>query len=340
MSDLSGFPMSNGSGDKIPENVDQLLEGGEPNQDRIPFEQPSDDPDVSFDPNAELNPEQSPEQQQEQVPQVDPIVAKLQEAIGQLTPEQRSVLLPQQPVEITFNGEKLQIPPDKQIPLMQMGAKYSNEMRKLAEDRQAFQAEKSQVSEQALKFQKIEETISKNPEWWQHVQAEYQKFSANPTNPLGDSAEMTPALRAALSKVTDLEAKLDGFLGKQTQELEAKQVQAQDQELEQQIGSFRKEHPEFDWLTADDKGLVLADRVIVHAHQNGINNFRAAARDMLFNDLIARRELKAKEEVGKKIQTQTKSGVVTKNKTHGLKAPKDLSKSYEALIAEGLAELG
>lgn len=340
MTELSGFPMSNGSGDTIPENVDQLLAGGEPNQERIAFEQPSTDPDAQSvaEDHQNVAAEQAPAEQT-QAPAVDPIVSKLQEAIGSLTPEQKAALMPPSDVEITFNGEKLMIPPDKQIPLMQMGANYSEKMRQLAMDKQAFESEKTQISERALKYDKIEETIAKNPEWWQHVQAEYQKFSTNPTNQL-DSGEMTPALRAALSKVTDLEAKLDGFLGKQTQEIEAKQVQAEDQELEQQIKTISKEYPDFDWMTADEKGLVLADRIVVHAHQNGINNFRAAARDFLFDDLVSRRELKAKEEIGKQIQSKTKAGVVTKSKTSGLRAPKDLNKSYEQLMAEGLAELG
>jgi hypothetical protein len=93
-------------------------------------------------------------------------------------------------------------------------------------------------------------------------------------------------------------------------------------------------------MTADDKGLVLADRIISHASTNGINNFRAAARDFLFNDLVKRQELKAKEDKAKTIQTQTKSGVVKKPKASGLKPPSDISKSYDALMAEGFAELG
>lgn len=335
-----GFAMSNSQGDAMPENVDQLLAGGEPNQERIPLEDPQP---TDFKNAAEVDPKAVAEAPPV-TPGVDPIVAKLHQALSQLTPEQRASLIPQQPAEITFNGQKMSIPPDKQIPLMQQGLNYSEKMRVLNSDKQQFETAKAEVANEIKHYKAIEDTIKSNPQWWQHVQAEYQKFSANNGTTFNGSpsdAAMTPEHRAVLSKVSAFEQKLDGYLNKQNEEATQKLHQAQDAELNQQQLAVQKEYPEFDWVLADANGLTLVDRIVAHANKSEIFNFRAAARDFLYDDLIQRREFKAKEAVSKTIQSKTKAGVVTaKGKPSGLRAPKDLKRSYEDLMREGLAELG
>lgn len=345
--------MSDGT-DAMPSDgdIDTLLAGGTPNQERVPL-----DPEVEEgteiheggvtakpgvpDPSAKAK-----EQDTQAAPVLDPVVQKFQAEIAKLTPEQRAALMPAQPAEITYNGQKYQVAPEQQVPLMQMGLNYSEKMRALNLEKQAFEKAKGQVSEHERYYGEIDRVAKANPEWWQHVQASYQKRalekSGQPTSGQ-DGSEMSPRERELLAKVGDLEGKLNGFLEKTTQEMTLKQHQAEDQALEQEIQSFAKNHGEFDWLTADEKtGLVLADRIIAHAHKNGINNFRAAARDYLHDDLVARRELKAKESIGEAIKAKTKAGIVTtKSRTTGLKAPKNLSKSdYSDLMSEGYAELG
>ncbi len=335
----TGRPMGN-PGEAMPadSDIDTLLNGGTANQENIPLE---DAPPKDVDHSKAIDTEEAPAP--EIAPGLDPIVAKLQEAIAGLTPEQRAVLTP--PAEINVRGEKINVPADKQVALMQMGADYSDKMRALNVERQTFQQEKDSVAQQAKYYGDIEKVAKENPEWWDHVKASYQaRISGNTGNGAANptDSEMPPPLRAALSQINDLQRKLDGFLETQTKEATTKQQQTEDTELEQQIQSFSKEHSEFDWLTADKSGLVLADRITVHAHKNGINNFRAAARDYLFSDLIARKQVDAKEQIKKDIQNQTKSGVVnSKSKPNGLTAPKNFqTRDYSDLMMEGLKELG
>ena len=352
--DLSGpgIPMTDNAGDSVPGNIDTLLQGGEPNQDIIPMDehQPVGDQVEKEvpDPNAQKADETAQDPAKTPEPTAaDPVVSQLQEQFAKLTPEQQEKFYGAR--EINFNGQKFSVPPDKQVPLMQMGLNYSERMRALNVEKQTFETEKTAVAEAKKYYEAIDQAAKANPEWWEHVKASYQaKISGNAGNPAGNhtgsetsGAVMTPELRGALAKITDLEQKLDGFLGKQTQEAELKQVQAQDAVLDQQIASVKKDYPEFDWMTADQSGHVLEDRIILHAQKNGIQNFRAAARDMLFDDIVSRREMKAKETIGKDIQAKTKAGVVvTKPKASGLQPPKDLNRTYSDLMTEGLAELG
>jgi hypothetical protein len=346
-----GIAISDGA-DAMPSDVDvdMLLAGGNPNQERIPLDPEVEQGTEIHEGGVAAKPEVTdPNQKQlEDAPKaqaLDPIVQKLQLELAKLTPEQRAHLTAPQAAEITYNGEKYSVAPEQQVPLMQMGLNYSQKMRALNLEKQAFEKAKGQVSQHERYYGEIDRVAKAHPDWWQHVQASYQKRllekSGQPTSG-HDGSEMNPRERDLLAKVSDLEGKLNGFLEKTTQELTQKQHEAEDHALEQEIQSFAKNHSEFDWLTADENtGLVLADRIIAHAHKNGINNFRAAARDYLHDDLVARRELKAKESIGDAIKAKTKAGIVTTKKPSGLKSPKNLaSKDYSDLFREGYGELG
>lgn len=272
-----------------------------------------------------------------QIP-TDPIISKLAEAISKLSPEQKSQLVQPSPIEITHNGQKISIPVDKQVPLIQQGLDYSAKMRALNVERQEFQAKQSDIDRKDKYYGEIDRVAKANPEWWNHVIQSYKNFSGTPGTGSADpnSPEMTPALRAALNRLDSLEQKLL----KVDETEQVKQVQTEDAHLEQQIQNVAKEYADYDWLTADANGHVLADRIVIHAHKNGINNFRAAARDFLYDDMMSRNAMKAKEKLKETIQTQTKKGGVVKAKPTGLRPPSDLNKSYDQLIREGLAEFG
>lgn len=352
-----GIPMTDGS-DSMPSDadIDTLLAGGTPNQDRVPMGTPkAEDEGTEIHENGK-EPAPTDKTKQSNVPDpkaptIDPALQPLQAALAKLTPEQRTALGIQsgpQPVEVVHKGEKLNIPVDKQVPLMQMGLDYSLKMRQLNQERADFEKTKGTTSESERYYGEIDRVAKANPKWWQHVQAEYAKFTGNGGNVTDDPSEsqhqaVSPELRAALSKITELEGKLNGYLDKSSKAAEQQQHEAEDRELDTQIAAFSKEHPEFDWMTADAKsGLVLADRIVVHAQENGINNFRAAARDYLHKELIARAEVRVKDSLADQIRNATKKGVVnTTKKPSGLTAPKDVhTRDYGDLMREGLAELG
>jgi|JI6StandDraft_1071083.scaffolds.fasta_scaffold12593_3 hypothetical protein len=337
-----GIPMSDTGAMPSDAEIDNLLSGGTPNQERIPME--SEKPLETPDHDKVIDPsETAPESNEAGAPPVDPIVSRVQQALASLTPEQRAAVM-SQPIEIVHNGQKLAIAPDKQVPLMQMGMNYSERMRALNVERQEFEKQKESGTQMERYYGEIDRVAKENPEWWSHVTSSFQQYKlsggAGNADGIHGDTEMTPALRASLSKITELEQKLDGFLSEKTKEADMKRIQSEDAELEQHIQGFQKEYPDLDWITADGSGLVLADRITIHAEKNGINNFRAAARDYLFNDIVSRNELKSKEALKQNIQSKTKAGVVTSKRPNGLSTPKNLNRGYEDLMMEGLKELG
>lgn len=346
-----GIPMGDGNEPALSDaDMDTLMSGGTPNQERVPMGEPPEAEGTEIHETGQKPAEKElPEGAGKDLKtQADPVVQQLQGAISKLTLEQKAALGIQsgpQPVEVVHKGEKLAIPPEKQVPLMQMGLDYSLKMRALNQERQDFETAKAQVTENERYYGEIDKVAKANPEWWQHVQAEYVKFQGKGGNAAGDqpgSQAVSPELRTALSEIANLKAQLTGYLEKSSKEAELKQHQAEDTELDNQITAFSKEHPEFDWMTADDSGLVLADRIVVHAQKHGINNFRAAARDYLFSEIVSRRELKVKESLVDQIRKSTKGGVVKETKKPtGLQPPKNIqSRDYSDLMREGLAELG
>lgn len=343
--ETGSFPMSGG---EMPsdEVIDNLLSGASSNRDEIPMfqDKPAQEPSEQNAQNAgEMAQNNQPEPKAEIPPGVDPVVHKFQQELAKLTPEQRTALM-SQPVEVTHNGEKVQIAADKQVPLMQMGLNYAVKMHALNTERAAFDEEKKSFSDQQRYYGEIDKVAKENPQWWQHVQAEYQKFSgkagnAGDGNPGGSG--MTPVERELRAEIVGLKEQLSGYLNHQKQEAQSKQFQAEDAALDAEVAAFAKANPEFDWITADANGQTLEQRIYQHADKHGIQNYRAAARDYLHDEIVKRRELKAKETIGKDIQAKTRSGVVqTKGKPNGLKAPSNINKSYDELVREGLAELG
>ena len=227
-----GIPMGDGSEPAMSEaDMDTLLSGGTPNQERVPMGE--DQGTEIHETGAKPDEKTLPENAGKDPKAVDPAVQQLQAAISKLTPEQRQALgivqTGPQPVEVVVNGQKMQVPPEKQVPLMQMGLSYSEKMRALNLERQEFEKAKQSTSEMERYYGEIDKVAKAHPEWWQHVQAEYAKFSGgagNATSAPGIAGEVGPELRAALSKITELEGKLNGYLDKSSKEAELKQHQA------------------------------------------------------------------------------------------------------------------
>lgn len=121
-------------------------------------------------------------------------------------------------------------------------------------------------------------------------------------------------------------------------------MEQEDKSLNQDISGYREKHPDFDWDTLDPQtNQTLEQRIIQHAIDNGIKSFKAAANDYLFDEHVKRASLKAKEDVGKTIQENTKKGVGPKSPVpiEKMSKVKDVrNKSWNQIQDEVLAELG
>lgn len=245
-------------------------------------------------------------------------------------------------LEFTWNGKQVKAPfSDPRIKQWaSQGYDYAQRMADFNRERADFEAQQSKLKQSESRYRPVEEYIEKNPQWWQHVNAEWQKIQAGQSQGLpADQAGNNPALAQFEQKLSQVEK----FIQSQ-QEAQAKaQASQEDAALDQEIRSIRESHADLDWSATDQSGKTLELRVLEHAQANKIGSFKAAFKDMMHDELMKRAEARGKESVVKERQKQTKLGLLGKSPApkQGITDAQDRrNKSYDQLFAEGLEELG
>lgn len=243
--------------------------------------------------------------------------------------------------KIVWNKKEIELPISKLTSYAQQGYDYQEKMRMLNSEKAAYLAEKTkfdssnkELQQRLQEYKEIEEYTKKDPKWWDHVRKSYQKLTQEP------GAESKDPV---LTKLSESVEKLMSWMGT-SQEREKQSLMIQeDTQLDQEIKEFKDQNPQFDWNTLDEKGHDLEKRIGLHALNSGIKSYRAAARDYLFDEMLKRNEVKAKEELGKNIQKSTKLGlgsVRTESKAKISRPTSVRNKSYDDLVTEGLKEMG
>jgi hypothetical protein len=246
-----------------------------------------------------------------------------------------------QDLEFTWNGRQIKAPiTDPRIKQWaSQGYDYAQRMAEFNKQQEDLKAESQKWSELKDRYSPVEDYITKNPDWWNHVQSQYQQqiaqqgLGSDPNNPI---VQKLSAYDQKLSQV-------EQFIQSQVAEKQAIQRQEEDSKLETEIKSIRDAYANLDWNGIDETGLSLELKVLQHAQQIGTTSFRAAFRDMMHEPLTKLAEERAKENVVKERQKQTKLGLLGKSpapKT-GLTEAQDIKrKSYDQLLREGAEEMG
>jgi hypothetical protein len=245
-------------------------------------------------------------------------------------------------IEFTWNGKQIKAPiTDPRISQWaSQGYDYAHRMAEFNQRQEALKTESERIKQYDARYRPVEEYIEKNPEWWKHVNEQWQQLQSqkkdlgvDPNNPLAQ-------------KLTEYDQKLsqvEQFIqAKQQEELKQKQT-LEDQALEQEIQSIRKEYADQDWSKPDLEGKTLEFRVLEHAKTIGTTKFRAAFRDLKFEELQKIASERAKEDAVKERQKQTKLGLLGKTPApkEGLTQAQDYrNKSYDQLLKEGMREMG
>jgi hypothetical protein len=246
--------------------------------------------------------------------------------------------------ELSRKNVKTQVPISKAKQLAQMGLDYNEKMREFNStrslfetERQKWQAEKENLEKLVSQYKPVDEYFKANPTAWDRINQVY----AETTGQVQGQAQLPAPVLQMVEEITrPLKQELEQF--KQAKQIE--QVKAEDQQLNTEISSFRDQHPDFNWDTLDPQtNLSLEQQIINHAVENKIGSFKAAARDFLFDDMLKREALKAKETVGKEIQKKTKLGLGPISKTPSqeiTRARNVKSRSYDNIADEIKQELG
>lgn len=245
-------------------------------------------------------------------------------------------------IEFTWNGKQVKAPvSDPRIKQWaSQGYDYAQRMAEFNKQQQEFQTRAQQIEELKARYSPVEEYITKNPDWWNHVNSQWEQLQAqqkglglDPNNPVAQK----------LSVYDEKLSKVEQFIqSKQAEEIAHKR-QAEDTKLETEIKSIRESYAHLDWNTPNQEGKTLEYQVLEHASAKGINDFRAAFRDFKHDELLKLAEERAKENVVKERQKQTKLGQLGKYQApaKGLTEARDIKNmSYDDGIREGLKELG
>lgn len=254
--------------------------------------------------------------------------------------------------EIVVRGEKKTLPLSKILTLAQQGEDYSTRNYQLKLEKAKFEQERQSVAQKdklvnelqqkLARFEEVDSYIKENPSWWDHVQSQFNQARADQGQPASPIINQLKQEFAA--ELQNVKSQLESVLEERKLETTVKE----DMELDNEIRSFRESHADLDWNGMDESGLNLEQRILKRATELGIPKytpglFQMVARDMLFDSLIKRHEIKAKEQVGKEIKKTTRAGIgpVTDKPTVKMEKARSVrAKSWDDLTNEALNELG
>lgn len=243
-----------------------------------------------------------------------------------------------QELEFTWNGKPVKVPLNDQR-LKQWAAQgydYGQKMSEFTQAKTQWEAQRAQHDAKVKPYLEIDEYASKNPQWWQKVQEIWKarEQALDPSNPLAKE----------LGQLKTETGEMRQYILQQKQKEAAIEQESEDKALESQIESVRKTYPDLDLSAKDPSdGKTLEYKVLEYAHQNGLRSFDQAFKLFNHDRLVKIAEEKAKENLVKEKQKQTKLGLLGQSSTprKGLQPADGIkNKSYDQLMKEGAEELG
>lgn len=245
----------------------------------------------------------------------------------------------QQAAELAFNwkGKEIKVPlsDPRATQWISQGYDYAQQMQAFRQQQAQFQQQQKLIADLEAKYKPVEEYYSQNPDRWQYVNQQYEAYK-NGQNPADPMSQRIQGLESKLSEALNFiqAAQNEKLIQQRTQE---------DTELDQEVRSIQEQYKDLDWASADSDGKKLETRVLEHAQKIGTKSFRAAFRDLNHEHLLKLADERAKENVVKEQQKKTKLGLLgqTQAPKKGITHAEDYkNKTYDDLIAEGMAELG
>jgi hypothetical protein len=237
---------------------------------------------------------------------------------------------------LNYKGKEIELDPDKARNYAQKGYDYEKKMRDFKVQKKLYEQELEQEKSKYGELAEINEFAKQNPAFEQLIQREWAKIQS------GQQLEVAPE-----DKVTLLESRLNQVLDKlesQEKQLTMRQQAEMEAAQETAIESYKGKYSDFDWDSKDENGATLEDRIMQQMIDKGVKDFEIMADHVLKTELLAKQQMEAKRQIGKQIQHSNKHGlgrVTSKSQQQKTETAKNIrSKSYDDLVAEGLAELG
>ncbi len=220
---------------------------------------------------------------------------------------------------IEFDSGGRKVKPDseeKARTWISQGYDYSQKMGAFNQERAKWQAERQELSGYKDKFSRydqVDQYAAKNPDWWKHVQESWNSR---------DTVGVDPQIAKVLSPIQEKLSQFEQFVGTIQQQQQAAEAAKQqealekdNQALDQEITSIRKQYPNIDLATKDESGETLERRILKHAMDINTSSFRAAFRDYLHDQLLVTAKADGKDAVAKETQLNFKKGLLGKTQT-------------------------
>lgn len=255
--------------------------------------------------------------------------------------------------EFEWGGKK--VFPDSQEKAktwMSQGYNYSQRMGEFNKskaawesERQKFQQELDAERKKLSPYSKVDEYARNNPDWWKHVLAQYEQQQR------AGQPQLDPNLQGVIRPLEEKLGKFEQYFQQMEQQKLEAQLKQEDQALDQDVQSIRKEFPNIDFDAPDpETGKPLEKRILEHAsemfghlpaYKPGV--FKAAFRDYLHDQLIEQAKASGREAVAKDAQANAKKGILGKTPApvKGIKPAQSVKgKSYGDLLEEAKREYG
>lgn len=217
------------------------------------------------------------------------------------------------------------------------GYNYAQSMHDHKQAVEQFSQERKSHLDQYGEWKQMHEYASQNPEWAEFVRGQWEQKEA--------FGQQQPVEQAESMNQPQVSPEIKAFMDEYRQDKRLRMEEAEDAALNEQIQSVQKEFPDFDLSHTDpETGASLEMQVLEHARANGINSFKAAFKDLLFDQIVNKKITASKEAAAKEISSRLNSGHVTESNLSlsNLSAPKrnSTNSSYHDLVMEGGQELG
>lgn len=239
-----------------------------------------------------------------------------------------------QQYEITVGGKVIKASLDNLKQWAQQGRDYAQKMQEFNSSKEALDTERTKFQEHYSTYQKIDEYAQQNPDWWEHTQNAFNQANGTPIE--SDNSDIAQ-LKNEINELREFKTKFES-------DQVAKQQEAEDSALDQDIKSTKDTYKYMDWDSPDpNTGKTREDMVIEHGVKIGTDSFLIAFRDLYHNDLLSRAEAQGKETVQKDLQARTKLGLLSTSSTpmkHEVVSTGDVrNKSYDDIESEINEEL-
>lgn len=216
---------------------------------------------------------------------------------------QAAAQAPQYPKEVEFNwnGKPIKTSWENAVKWAQQGYDYSTRVEQL-------KRQQAEADERYKPYKLTDEYAKQNPDWWKHVQEAFEKRNTFvvPQEGQPDTAQPNPEIESLKKQITEISQ----FKSQFEQERQNAIQRQEDEQLLGEVKSIREQNAGLDWVSVDENGQSLEQRILKHAMDNGIQTFRAAFRDMMFDNLIEREREKTKELQTKTTQGQKRAGII------------------------------